>query len=78
MNIKTGLLAAVIALAAPVASYASTIKGDIQIDGGLTVGGNTSLTNGEIAGPFYDGDQQNWKLEGKTGYKMSGSYGKKG
>ena len=27
-----------------------------------------SLSNGEIAGPFHDGDQQNWKLEGKQGY----------
>ena len=37
-----------------------------------------SLSNGEIAGPFYDGDQQSWKLEGKQGYSMSGKYGTKG
>ena len=37
-----------------------------------------SLSNGEIAGPFYEGDQQNWKLEGKQGYNMSGKYGTKG
>lgn len=37
-----------------------------------------SLSNGEIAGPYYDGDQQNWKLEGKQGYAMSGKYGTKG
>jgi PRTRC genetic system protein C len=37
-----------------------------------------SLTNGEIAGPFYDGDKQSWKLEGKKGYALSGNYGTKG
>ena len=37
-----------------------------------------ALSSGEIGGPYYDGDQQNWKLEGKKGYNMSGSYGTKG
>lgn len=34
-----------------------------------------SLTKGEIAGPFYEDEQEKYKVEG---YTMSGSYGTKG
>ena len=38
-----------------------------------------SLTNGEIAGPFYEGTKEQWKLQGKApSYQMRGSYGTKG
>ena len=39
-----------------------------------------SLTNGEIAGPFYEGTEEAWKLEGKGPqvHQMRGSYGTKG
>jgi PRTRC genetic system protein C len=40
-----------------------------------------SLTKGEIGGPYYEDEKENWKFEGKgpsATYDLKGSYGTKG
>jgi hypothetical protein len=40
-----------------------------------------SLTKGEIGGPYYEENKENWKFEGKgptATYDLKGSYGTKG